>query len=180
MPQHDRFELHVPVQPIDHVLGSAQAQVTVVEYSDFECPNCKAAAPGLKLLLKRFEAKVRVVYRHFPLEEVHPHALLAAQAAEAAAAQDRFWPMHDLLFENQNHLKPNQLRGYADHLELDLTRFDAELADQVYLQRVREQIEGGRRSGVHGTPAFFVNGTIQDVSFGMEALFAAVESVLRR
>ncbi len=180
MSQHDRFELHVPVQPIDHVLGSPQAQVTVVEYGDFECPNCKAAAPGLKLLLKRFEAKVRVVYRHFPLEEVHPHALLAAQAAEAAAAQDRFWPMHDLLFENQNHLKPNQLRGYADHLELDLTRFDAELADQVYLQRVREQIEGGRRSGVHGTPAFFVNGTIQDVSFGMEALFDAVESVLRR
>jgi len=180
VPAHERFELHVPVEAIDHALGLPRAPVTVVEYGDFECPNCKGAAPGVKLMLKRFEGKVRIVYRHFPLEEVHPHAMFAAQAAEAAAAQERFWPMHDLLFENQRHLKPNQLRGYAKHLELDMLRFDAELADHVYLQRIREQIEGGRHSGVHGTPTFFVNGAVKDVSFGMEALFEAVDAALRR
>jgi protein-disulfide isomerase len=171
------FELAVPVGGADHVLGPAHAPVTVVEYGDFECPNCKQAAPAVKLMLDRFAGRVRLAYRHFPLEEVHPHALHAALAAEAAAGQGKFWPMHDLLFANQQHLKLNHLRGYAERLELDMARFDAEMKEGHYLQRIREQIEGGELSGVRGTPTFFVNGKIQDVSFGMQALLKKVEAL---
>jgi len=175
-----RFELAVPVNPTDHHLGASHAPVTVVEYGDFECPNCKQAAPAVKLLLARFTGEVRLVWRHFPLEEVHPHALHAALAAEAAAGQGKFWPMHDLLFDNQRHLKLPQLRGYAERLELDMGRYDADMADTVYLQRVREDIEGADASGVRATPTFFLNGVIQDVSYGLEALFKKVEAQLRR
>ena len=171
-----RFELAVPVNPADHNLGPSHAPVTVVEYGDFECPNCKQAAPAVKLLLQRFTGRVRFIYRHFPLEEVHPHALQAALAAEVAAGQRKFWPMHDLLFDNQRHLKLPQLRGYAQRLELDMLRYDAEMEGELYLQRVREQVEGGERSGVRGTPTFFLNGTVQDVSFGLQALFEKVKA----
>jgi len=174
MNEHRKFELAVPVSAVDHALGASHAPVTVVEYGDFECPNCKQAAPAVKLLLERFAGRVRLVYRHFPLEEVHPHALHAALAAEVAAGQGKFWPMHDLLFDNQRHLKLPQLRGYAQRLELDLLRYDAEMEGELYLQRVREQIEGGERSGVRATPTFFLNGTVQDVSFGLQALFEKV------
>jgi protein-disulfide isomerase len=174
------YQLTSPVDKVDHVLGPQWAAVTVVEYGDFECPNCKQAASAVKLLLERFEDQVRFAFRHFPLEEVHPHALLAAQAAEAAGAQGKFWEMHDLLFENQTHLSAHHLRSYAERLELDMARFTAELDDAVYLQRVREHMETGRKSGVHATPTFFVNGRIQDVSFGLRALFDAVEAVLNR
>ena len=172
------FELAVPVNASDHHLGPSHAPVTVVEYGDFECPNCKQAAPAVKLLLQRFTGRVRLVYRHFPLEEVHPHALHAALAAEAAAAQRKFWPMHDLLFENQPHLKLPQVRRYAERLELDMARYDADMADTVYLQRVREDIEGGRASGARATPTFFVNGVLQDVSGGLQAIFDRVEAEL--
>src|SRR5437773_5090412 len=174
------FELAVAVNPTDHHLGASHAPVTVVEYGDFECPNCKQAAPGVKLLLARFPGRVRLVWRHFPLEEVHPHALDAALAAEVAAGQGKFWPMHDLLFENQRHLKRPQLRSYAQRLELDMVRYDADMADTVYLQRVREDIAGANASGVRSTPTFFLNGVIQDVSFGLEALFKQAEAALRR
>ncbi|HSU62933.1 MAG TPA: thioredoxin domain-containing protein [Burkholderiales bacterium] len=174
MNEHRKFELAVPVSTADHALGASHAPVTVVEYGDFECPNCKQAAPAVKLLLERFPGRVRLVYRHFPLEEVHPHALQAALAAEAAAGQGKFWPMHDLLFDNQRHLKLPQLRGYAQRLELDMLRYDAEMEGELYLQRVREQVEGGERSGVRGTPTFFLNGSVQDVSFGLQALFEKV------
>ena len=174
------FELSLPVGGADHILGPSQAAVTVVEYGDFECPNCKQAAPAVKLLLARFTGRVRFVYRHFPLEDVHPHALHAALAAEAAAGQGKFWQMHDLLFENQSHLKLPQLRRYAQQLELDMARYDAEMGGELYLQRVREHIESGERSGVRGTPGFFVNGVIQDVSFGMQKLFDVVEVEVKR
>jgi protein-disulfide isomerase len=174
------FELAAPVGAADHVLGPVRAAVTVVEYGDFECPDCKQAAPAVKMLLARFDGRVRFVYRHFPLEGVHPHALQAALAAEAAGAQGKFWPMHDLLFDSQSHLKLPQLRGYAERLELDMARYDADMAEQVYLQRVREHIESGEKSGVRGTPAFFVDGTIQDVSFGLQQLFERVEEALRK
>jgi protein-disulfide isomerase len=173
------FELSLPVGGADHILGPSHAAVTVVEYGDFECPNCKQAAPAVKLLLTRFAGRVRFAYRHFPLEGVHPHALHAALAAEAAGAQGKFWPMHDLLFENQNHLKPAQLRRYAERLELDMARYDTEMAEELYLQRVRSHIESGERSGVRGTPGFFINNTIHDVSFGMQRLFDGVEAALR-
>jgi protein-disulfide isomerase len=177
---HAKFELAVPVSAADHMLGASHAPVTIVEYGDFECPNCKQAAPAVKLLLERFAGRLRLVYRHFPLEEVHPHALHAALAAEAAAAQGKFWPMHDLLFENQNHLKLHQLRGYAEKLELDMIRYTAEMDREIYLQRVREHIEGGSRSGVRATPSFFINGSLHDVSYGLQSLRSAVEETLNR
>jgi len=179
MNSYQEIELAVPVSAVDHMLGVAHAPVTVVEYGDFECPNCKQAAPAVKLLLSRFADRVRLVYRHFPLEEVHPHALHAAQAAEAAGGQSKFWKMHDLLFENQRHLKLQQLRGYAERLEFDMTRFNTEMDDEIHLQRVREHIEGGSRSGVRATPTFFINGKIQDVSFGLGFLVHGVEAALR-
>ena len=177
---HKPFTLTIPVGPTDHVLGPPHAPVIVVEYGDFECPNCKQAVTALKLLPKRFENQVCLVYRHFPLESVHPHAELAAEAAECAGGQGKFWEMHDLLFENQSHLKQAHLRSYAERLQLDMARFDAELTDHVYLQRVREHLESGRDSGVRSTPAFFVNGPIQDVSFGLHFLEDAVQEALHR
>src|SRR5215471_223107 len=115
--------LAVPVTHLDHILGPETAKVTVVEYGDFECPNCGQAYPAVKILRKYFGERVRFVFRHFPLREVHPHAELAAEAAEAAGAQGKFWPMHDLLFENQLHLKAKSLRGYAEKAGVDLERY---------------------------------------------------------
>jgi protein-disulfide isomerase len=178
--QHANFELDSPVGPADHAVGLPHAQVTVVEYGDFECPSCKQAAPVVKLLLEKFAGRMKLVFRHCPLEEVHPHALGAAQAAEAAAGQGEFWPMHDLLFANQAHLKPQHLRGYAQKLELDMVRYDAEIGDDVYLQRVREHEESARRSGVRATPTFFINGKLHDVSYGIQALEEGVEAALKR
>jgi protein-disulfide isomerase len=172
------FELTVPVSAVDHTLGPPNAPVTIVEYGDFECPNCKQAAPAVKLLLDHFKGSVCFVYRHFPLEEVHPQALQAAEAAESAGGQGKFWPLHDLLFDNQAHLKAHQLRSYAERLELDLARYAAEMDDHAHLQRIREHQQSGGESGVRSTPAFFVNGKIKDVSFGVRFLFDAVEAAL--
>jgi protein-disulfide isomerase len=176
--QSHSLELNVPASAADHAIGPAQAAVTVVEYGDFECPNCKQAAPSVRHLLERFKGRVRFVYRHFPLEEVHPNALHAAQAAECAGAQGKFWPMHDLLFDNQTHLKLAQLASYAERLQLDMERYRSEMEDQLYLQRIREHMESGHASGVRSTPGFFVNGRVQDVSFGINHLFEAVEKLL--
>src|SRR5438034_10486051 len=131
MDRSHSFELTIPATATDHSIGPGNALVTVTEYGDFECPNCKQAAPAVKLLLDRFKDRIRFVYRHFPLEEVHPHALLAAEAAESAGAQGKFWPMHDMLFDNQAHLKLNQLRNYAERLQLDMTRFSSDMKDHV-------------------------------------------------
>ncbi len=179
MTTHARFQLAVPVTPSDHSLGPHAAPVTLVEYGDFECPSCKQAAPVVRLLLSDFPDRLRFVFRHFPLEEVHPHALNAAQAAECAGGQGKFWPMHDLLFEHQHSLKGNNLRDYAQRLELDMARYTAEMDDTVYLQRVREHERGAAQSGVRATPTFFLNGEIVDVSFGMNALRDAVEKAIR-
>ena len=173
-------DLATPVTAIDHSLGPQHAPVTVVEYGDFECPTCKQAAPSLKLLLSHFPGQVRLVFRHYPLEEVHPHALCAAEASEVAAQQGKFWQMHDLLFDNQLHLKPNQLHSYAEQLNLDMARYAAEMDDEIYRQRIREHIDSGRRSGVRGTPGIFVNGVIHDVSPGMQSLFDKVAAILRK
>ncbi len=173
------FQLTPAVQSYDHMLGPPPAAVTVVEVGDFECPNCKQAAPAVKMLLERYAERVRFVFRHFPLAEVHPHALMAAQAGEAAGAQGSFWPMHDLLFENQSHLKAQHLHSYAERLGLDMARYTAEMDDEIYLQRVREHMESGRQSGVRATPTFFINGRLQDVSFGLRSLFDAVEGELK-
>lgn len=172
------FYLSMPETPADHTIGLREAVVTVVEYGDFECPNCKQAAPAVKLLLQRFAGRIRFVYRHFPLEEVHPHALPAAETAESAGAQGSFWQMHDLLFDNQSHLKADHLRSYAEHLQLDMVRYAADIKDHVYLQRIREHEQSGNESGVRSTPTFFVNRVLHDVSFGLPRLFEAVEVLL--
>jgi protein-disulfide isomerase len=174
------IDLAIPVSAVDHAIGPEHSPITVVEYGDFECPTCKQAAPAVKLVLERFGGRVRFVFRHFPVESAHPHAMHAAQAAEAAGGQGKFWQMHDLLFENQRHLKIANLREYAQRLELDMPRFIAEMDDEIYLQRVREHMAGGTRSHVRGTPTFFINGVIHDVSFGMHALMEGVEAALRR
>ena len=174
----------MPPKPLiaaqDHALGPVHARVTIIEYGDFECPNCKQTAPVVKLLLAEFRDQLRFAYRHFPLEEVHPHALNAAEAAECAAGQGRFWPMHDLLFEHQHALESHQLRGYAEQLGLDLARFTNEMNDTVYLQRIREHQQSGLANGVRATPTFFLNGVIQDVSFGVKSLFDAVQKALAK
>jgi protein-disulfide isomerase len=175
-----RLDLAVPVTAVDHSIGSEHAPITVVEYGDFECPTCKQAAPAVKLVLERFGGRVRFVFRHFPVESAHPHAMHAAQAAEAAGGQSKFWQMHDLLFENQRHLEMTNLRGYAQRLELDMPRFIAEMDDEIYLQRVREHMRSGTQSHVRGTPTFYINGVIQDVSFGMHSLMEGVEAAIKR
>jgi protein-disulfide isomerase len=178
MERHGAFELTVPIGATDHVTGAEHAAVTVLEYGDFECPNCKQAQSALKLLLERFEGRVRLAFRHFPLEDVHPHALAAAEAAECAGGQGNFWPMHDLLFADQTRLKAKELAARAQQLGCDMARFTAEMDDHIHLQRVREHLQGGLDSGVRGTPTFFIDGRIQDVSYGLRALFDAVEARL--
>jgi protein-disulfide isomerase len=173
------FELSTPVTSADHLTGSPEAAVTIVEYGDFECPDCKQAAPALKLLLARHAGRVRFAYRHFPLEGVHPHALQAAEAAECAAAQGRFWEMHDLLFDNQLRLDLEDLRNYAERLGLDLARFDEEMREHAWSSRISEHIDSGEQSGVRSTPGVFINGRIHDVSFGLQSLFDATAALLR-
>jgi protein-disulfide isomerase len=172
--------LAVPLQPTDHTQGPEHARTTLVEYGDFECPTCKQAAPTIRMLLERFPKQIRFAYRHFPLEDAHPHALLAAEASESAAAQGRFWQMHDLLFAHQDHLKGKDLNRYAVTLGLDMSRYTAEMDDHIYLQKVREHMDSGRRSHLRATPTFFINGVVQDVSFGMQALHQAVEAAVGR
>lgn len=166
------------VTAADHVRGGHDAAVTIVEYGDYECPSCKKAAPVLLLLLRRLDGRVRFVYRHFPLEEVHANALAAAEASEAAAAQERFWEMHDRLFEIQPHLASDQLLKVAQALDLNVRQFRQELQDHVHLRRIRQDEADGRRLGVRATPTFYVNGTLCDVSFGISSLVLAVEKVL--
>ena len=164
----------------DHVLGAAHARLEVVEYGDFQCPICKAALSVVEILLKRFEGRIRFAYRHFPLEDAHPQALCAAEAAECAGAQDKFWEMHRLLFDNQAHLDRKHLDHYAESLGLDMARFRSEMNDETYRQRIREHMEGARRSNLRATPGFFVDRRIQDVSFDMHSLLDATEAALRR
>ncbi len=164
---------------LDHVIGSPEHPIHVVEYGDFECPSCAQAYPSVKLLQKEFGEHICFAFRHFPVVDAHPNAELAAESAEAAAAQDKFWPMHDRLFENQAHLKPKSIRRYAAELDLDMLRYDAEIADHIYLQRIQENLSSGRASGVQGSPAFFLNGSIIDVSFGIHRLFDAITARIK-
>jgi protein-disulfide isomerase len=179
-PQPRAMTLAVAPEPHDHLQGSEHARVTLLEYGDFECPSCKVAVQTPKLLLDRFPNKIRFIYRHFPLEAAHPHALMAAEASEAAAAQGKFWSMHDVLFQNQAHLKDRDLYRYASDLGLDMARYTAEMDDHIYLQKVREHAEGGRRSHIRATPTFFLDGVVQDISFGMHVLHDAVAAAVAR
>jgi protein-disulfide isomerase len=172
------LDLLVPVTTSDHVRGPIGAQVTIVEYGDFECPICRAAEPAVQMVLRQFPGTVRLVYRHFPIETAHPHALMAAEAAEAAAAQGRFWEMHDCLIQVAAKLDRKALDGYAQGLGLDMALFAASLNDEIYRQRVREHFAGGQRSHVRASPGFFVNGRVCDLSGGFRALGERVEAEL--
>jgi len=171
--------LVLPVDGRDHVRGPADAPAALVEYGDFECPQCGLAHPITKEVQRRLGRKLRFAFRHFPLAEIHPHAQSAAEAAEAAGAQGRFWEMHDLLFRNQQALEDADLLRYADALGLDLPRFVSELADGTWESRVREDFMSGVRSGVNGTPTFFVNGVRHDGPWDADTLVEALMASAR-
>jgi Na+/H+ antiporter NhaA len=162
----------------DHVRGPHDAAVTVVEYGDFQCPYCGRAEPAVRAILG--DADVRFVWRHLPLTDVHPDAELAAQAAEAAGAQGRFWEMHDLLLANQDHLRKPDLLAYAERLGLDVPRFRKELYSHAHLARVGHDVESADISGVSGTPTFFVDGRRQYGAFDAASLTSAVEAARAR
>jgi protein-disulfide isomerase len=169
-------ELTVPVDADrDHTQGPADAPVTLVEYGDFQCPYCGRAYPIVKEVQARMGDRLRFVFRNFPITTSHKYAEQAAEAAEAAGAQGKFWEMHDVLFENQPRLADDDLRGYAERVGLDLDRFDADLAEHTYAERVRDDFMGGVRSGVNGTPTYYINGARYDDPYDVETLVAALE-----
>lgn len=164
-------QLTPPIGAQDHAAGPAGAPVTLVEYGDYECPYCGMAYPVVKRVQSALGNQLRFVFRNFPLAEAHPHARLAAQAAEAAGAQGRFWEMHDMLFENQSALEPADIVGYAQSVGLDLKRFEQDMEAGTYAKKVRDDFRSGVRSGVNGTPTFFVNGERYDGSWANEEGF---------
>jgi len=166
--------LVLPVGPRDHIRGAHNAPVTLVEYGDYECPFCGQAHLIVMELLRRMGGQVAFVFRNFPLTTMHPHAELAAEAAESAGAQGKFWEMHDTLYENQQALEPEDLAQYAAELDLDFQRFANDLATHAYHQRIREDFMSGVRSGVNGTPTFFIDGVRHDGSWDLETLESAV------
>ena len=168
--------LSMPVmEDRDHIQGPADAAVTLVQYGDYECPYCGAAYPIIKEAQARMGERLRFVFRNFPITTSHPHAEQAAEAAEAAASQGKFWPMHDLLYENQKNLRDQHLRAYAEQLGLDVELFQKELAEHVHAGRVHEDFLSGVRSGVNGTPTFYINGARHDDSYDLETLLGALE-----
>jgi protein-disulfide isomerase len=169
-------ELVAPVDETrDHIQGPADAVVTLVQYGDYECPYCGEAYPIVKQVQARMGERLRFVFRNFPISTSHPHAEQAGEAAEAADAQGRFWEMHDLLYERQNRLTDRDLHAYAEELGLDVERFDKEMAEHVHATRVHEDFMGGVRSGVNGTPTFYVNGVRHDDSYEADVLLDALE-----
>jgi Na+/H+ antiporter NhaA len=163
----------------DHIRGPLEAPVTVVEYGDFECPYCGQAEPVVRELLREF-GDVRYVWRHVPLNDVHPHAQLAAEAAEAAATQDMFWPMHDLLLEHQDALRPADLIRYAEQLGLDIERFSSQLRKHAGANRIAEDVNSADLSQVSGTPTFFINGLRHYGAYDIATLSAAVRAAKAR
>jgi protein-disulfide isomerase len=171
--------LVLPVSERDHSQGPATAPVTLVEYGDYECPYCGAAYPIVKEVQARLGEQLRFVFRNFPLTQAHPHAAHAAEAAETAAAQGQFWEMHDYLFEHQRALDDDHLLQYAGALGLDTDAFERALAEHRPAERVREDFVSGVRSGVNGTPTFFINGVRHDDSYDLDTLLAAIERAER-
>jgi len=166
--------LAVPVGKRDHIQGSSSAVVTLVEYGDYQCPFCGDAYPIIKELQEDFGNQLRFVFRNFPLARIHAYAERAAEAAEAADAQGKFWEMHDYLFEHQNALDAENLVRAAARLGLDKVKFDREVAEHVYKKRIQEDIQGGNDSGVGGTPTTFINGVRNDDDDDFETLKAKI------
>ena len=164
----------------DHIRGSEQAPVTLVEYGDYECPYCGQAEVVIRELLDSFGDDLRYVWRHLPLNDVHPNAQMAAEAAEAAAAQGAFWEMNDKLLDHQDELTPPDLARYAEELGLDVERFWDELRRREHAARVAEDVASADASGVAGTPSFFINGRRHQGAYDIETLTAAVRAARTR
>jgi protein-disulfide isomerase len=163
-------------QPWDHAQGSSEAPVTIVEYGDFECPYCGRAYPILRQLRQELGDQIRLIYRHFPLNSVHPHASVAAQAAEAAGAQGKFWEMHSMLFENQDALENVDFDQYALRVGLEVYRFRADLSSERFSRRVQRDFESGSQLGVSKTPTLFINGVKYDGPLEYESILKAVRA----
>ena len=171
-------QLTLEVGERDHVLGSSHAPVTLVEYGDFECPYCAAAYPIVKSVARRLGPELRFVFRNFPLRQLHPHAELAAEAAEAAGAQGAFWEMHDMMFEHQSDLSGGALVRYAARAVPDPGRWVTDMHQRSFNARVREDLASGARSGVRGTPTFFINGERHDAGYDEFSLMLAIQEAL--
>ena len=168
------MSLHPPVSDADHSIGPVNAPITLIEYGDFECPHCGRAHPIVREVRRRMGDSLRFVFRHFPLAEIHPHAMHAAEAAESAAVEGKFWEMHDMIFENQDALEDADLLLYAADLGLDTHRVARELEAGVHADRVRSDFRSGVRSGVNGTPTFFIDGERYDGPWDLESLLVAL------
>ncbi len=164
-----------PVSARDHAEGAANAAVTLVEYGDYQCPYCGAAHPVVKRLQKSLGKKLRFVFRNFPLTEAHPYALVAAEAAEAAALQGKFWEMHDFIYENQDSLEPDILPDWAEQVGLDVEEFGTAIGQGEITKRIKDDRLSGIRSGVNGTPCFFINGARYDGQADYDSLRPALE-----
>ena len=171
-----------PLEPgVDHVRGPDAAAAVILEYGDYECPYSRLAFREIEHVERVLQEQVRVAFRHYPLAQIHPHALAAAAAAEAAANQDRFWEMHDLLFSRQKLLSERDLRRYAGELDLDVARFDKERCNGRSLSRVGRDVGSGLRSGeVHGTPTLFINGVVHRGDYDSTTLVEAIISAADR
>ncbi len=170
--------LKVPVGPADHASGDEQAAVTLVEYGDYECPHCGHAHPIVQRVRKHFGSSLRFVFRNFPLTQIHPHAEMAAEAAEFAATKGRFWEMHDAIFEHQDRLGKVQLADLGGKLGLSPDELTSAVEGHEFLQRVKDDFMGGVRSGVNGTPTFFLNGERYEDSWEYDDLVAAIDSLM--
>jgi protein-disulfide isomerase len=166
--------LKPPLSERDHITGPANATIELVEYGDFECPHCARAFVIVNQIRVDLGDALRFAFRHFPLAKMHPHARKAAEAAEAAGAQGQFWQMHDLLFKHAQELEEPRLVEYATELGLDVERFKTELAGDVYATHIQEDVASGVRSGVNGTPTFFINGKRHNGGYDYESLGAAL------
>jgi protein-disulfide isomerase len=175
MSDEDVSRLTRPVEDDDHQQGPANAPVTLVEYGDYECPYCGAAHPIVQAIQQELGDRLRFVFRNFPLTQIHPHAQGAAEAAEAAGDQHAFWPYHDHLYEHQDALSHQALVDYAGKFNLDASRFERALESHDFEARVRADFMSGVRSGVNGTPTFFINGVRHDDSYDYEVLLAALK-----
>ena len=162
--------LLLPIRSTDHVSGPENAPYTLVEYGDYECPECGRLFVILRDLQREIALRLRIVFRHYPLSGIHHHAQEAAEAAEAAGAQGKFWEMHTLLFERQHALKTKDLIHYAEELGLDVDRFRDELKNHTYSERVRADFLAGVQNGVYGTPGLFLNGVRYDAAWDQETL----------
>lgn len=176
MNQTDSIMLAVPVNESDHVMGPTSAPITVVNYGDYQCPGCQKTHRSTEKMARELLDKVRLVHRHFPLVKSHPRALRAAEAAEAAAAQGKFWEMHRLLYLHPEKLGDRDLRRYGNEVGLDLARFDREMASSIYADRVLKEFHFSLNHGITGTPTTFING----VRYAMSAveLVASVKAIL--